>query len=306
MNSKSLAILGLAAGCGLIAMYGTGQLLNKPQRQVAMRDLVVAARDLKIEEVIKPDMVQVIKVPESQAPAGSFSTPSEIEGRWIQITTLKDEPVLAAKLAPKDLPPGLTSRIAKGQRAFAIEVNEQSGVSGFVMPEHRVDVLMDPKGNSGRGGRARTILQNMLVLAVGQVFTRPEDKSLLARTVTLAVTPEQAEVLTAARSQGSLSLALRGMGDTEIVERRKPEPEELETEDADKPRPVEIAVTPKAEPRKAVEPESARPQQPVHRNVIIIHGVRRTDTLKVPLATSGRGETRFAQAPPVLAGALPN
>ena len=190
MNRKSLSIMGLAVGCGLVAMYGAGQLLTKKERPIEYRDVLLAARDLRVEEVLKPDMLQVEKRPAGMVPPGAFTSPSEVEGRWIQIPTLKDEVILSAKLAPKDLPPGLTSRIPKGKRAFAIEVNEQTGVSGFVLPDHRVDVLQDLRDHSGnaRSASGRTILQNMLVLAVGQVFTRPEDKSLLARTVTLATT----------------------------------------------------------------------------------------------------------------------
>ena len=58
-----------------------------------------------------------------------------------------------------------------------------------------------------------TILQDVLVLASGQTFTRPEDRSIMSRTVTLAVTPEQVDVLVAARVRGPLSLSLRGVND---------------------------------------------------------------------------------------------
>ena len=93
-------------------------------------------------------------------------------------------------------------------RAFAIEVNEQSGVSGFVLPDHRVDVIQVETNGNGPA-LSETILQDVLVLASGQVFTRPEDRSIQSRTVTLAVTPGQADQLVAARAKGPLALSLR-------------------------------------------------------------------------------------------------
>jgi pilus assembly protein CpaB len=279
MGRKTISILGLAVGCGLVAMYGAGQLLTKKEKPIEMRDVLLAARDLRAEEVLTPDVVRVVKQPANVVPAGAFSAFSEVEGRWIQIPILTDEPIVAAKLADKDSPPGLIGRIPKGMRAFAIEVNEQTGVSGFILPDHHVDVLQDLRDQRG-GGRsagARTILQDVLVLAVGQVLTRPEDKSIVVRTVTLAVTPRQAETLAGARSRGPLTLALRGLNDTEIVARQEPEPEEPPRPSAP-PAPPSLPLVTAAAPAAPVPPPNAEN----HRRVMIIHGLHRTDVLRVP------------------------
>ena len=121
---------------------------------------------------------------------------------------------------PKGTPPGLVANIPKGMRAFAIDVTEQSGVSGFILPGHRVDVI---RFETDRGDpRGESILQDILVLAAGQVFTRAEERSLTTRTVTLALTPEQVDILVAARAKGSLALSLRGVNDHEVVARPAP------------------------------------------------------------------------------------
>jgi len=117
-------------------------------------------------------------------------------------------------LAPKGSPAGLVSKIPLGKRAYTIEVNEQTSVSGFVLPDHRVDVI-----HVSNTGIAETILEDLQVLASGQVYTRPEDRSIPAKTVTLAMSPAEVDKLVAARSRGSLTLALRGPNDHE----RKPE-----------------------------------------------------------------------------------
>ena len=113
-------------------------------------------------------------------------------------------------LGPKGTPPGLVANVPKGMRAFAVEVNEQPAVSGFILPGHRVDVEWYESKEKTPEQRGETILQNVLVLAAGQVFTRQEEKSLQNRTVTLAVFPEQVHILLAAKAKGTLSLKLHG------------------------------------------------------------------------------------------------
>ena len=71
-------------------------------------------------------------------------------------------------------------------RALAIEVKEQTGVSGFVLPENRVDVI---QLRDGKSGGAEAVLQDVLVLSAGQTFTKADNPSIQTRTVTLAVTP---------------------------------------------------------------------------------------------------------------------
>ncbi len=145
----------------------------------------------------------------------------------MRIPLLAGELVVEAKLGPEGETPGLVGRIPPGMRAVGVEVNEQTGVAGFVLPDHRVDVIQ-PRTDSSLGNdrsRGETILQNVLVLAAGQVSSRPDDKSIQVRTVTLAVTPTQAEILSAAKSKGAVTLALRGMEDKEVEEPEEPKVE---------------------------------------------------------------------------------
>ena len=177
-------------------------------------------------------MVKAVRTSKSAVPVGAFSSFKDVEERWVKTTMLEGDPIVDKKLGPKGSPPGLVANIPVGMRAYAVEVNEQSGVSGF----------HPSRSSRGRGAfrgndksqmqRGETILQNIQVLAAGQVFTRPEEKSLLNRTVTLAVFPDQVDVLVAARAKGPLSLSLRGVNDHDIVNRPKPKPEISEEEKA--------------------------------------------------------------------------
>src|SRR4051794_34340752 len=184
MSGKSMLVLGLAGLSGLGAMYGTNRMLagNRAGAPIEMRDVLVAARDLNVEEVVKPGAVKVVKMALTSVPVDGFASAPDVEGRWVQIKTLEGEPILNRKLAPKGNPAGLISRIPKGMRAYAIEINEQTGVSGFVMPDHRVDVIQSKTGSRDTEADAETILQDVLVLASGQTITRPDDKSILSRT----------------------------------------------------------------------------------------------------------------------------
>lgn len=202
MNGKSLAMLGLALLFGLGAMMLSRQLLSKEAKSAEeTQEVLVAARDIKAEESLKPDMLTVNRMAKSAVPAGAFSSPKDVEDRWVKTVLLEGDVIVEKKLGPKGAPPGLVANIPPGMRAFAIDVTEQSGVSGFVLPGHRVNVVRYEADQSVQSGE--TILQNILVLASGQVFTRADERTLTNRTVTLAVTPEQVNTLVAAHGKGA-------------------------------------------------------------------------------------------------------
>ena len=142
MNGRSLMVLVLAVVLGLGAMLATRRLMSKPAAaEEETQEILVAARDFKEEEILKPDMVKAVRMSKSAIPVGAFSSFKDVEERWVKTTMLEGDPIVDKKLGPKGTPPGLVANIPKGMRAFAVEVNEQSGVSGFILPGHRVDVV---------------------------------------------------------------------------------------------------------------------------------------------------------------------
>lgn len=223
MNGKSVMMLGLAVVFGLLAMFMTRQMLaEQPAKAEEAQDVLVAARDLKEEEVLKPDALKVIRMVKSAVPVGAYSAPKDVEERWVKTAMLEGDVVIEKKLGPKGTPPGLVANIPKGMRAFAIDVTEQTGVSGFILPGHHVDVVRYEQDQKSQ--QAESILQNILVLASGQVFTRADERAVTTRTVTLALSPDQVAIIVAARAKGSLSLALRGVNDHDIIARPAPPP----------------------------------------------------------------------------------
>jgi pilus assembly protein CpaB len=225
MNSRSIITLVLAVAIGLIAMILTRQMLapDKNKKDEETQDVLVASRDLKIEEVLKADAVKLVKVPRSAVPVNCFSTFKDLEDRWVKTPMLEGDVLVEKKLGPKGTPPGLVANIPPGMRAFAIDVTEQSGVSGFVLPGHHVDVIRFEQAEKSEL-RGETILQDVLVLAAGQLFSRPEERAVSSHTVTLALKPDEVDTLVAARGKGPLSLALRGVNDHDQVKRPMSKP----------------------------------------------------------------------------------
>jgi pilus assembly protein CpaB len=282
MNSKVMTMVVLAVFLGLGAMLVTRRLMSKPAAEDESQEILVAARDFKEEENLKPDMIKTARTSKSAVPVGAFSSFKDVEERWVKTTMREGDPIVDNKLGPKGSPPGLVAKIPKGMRAYAVDVTEQSGVSGFILPNHRVDVVRYEANDKSQLQRGETILQDILVLATGQVFTRPEEKSLLNRTVTLAVFPEQVHTLVAARAKGPLSLSLRGVNDHDIVDRPKPKPEESEEQKARRTKmekELEDLKLEQAKTKKEFEdlklaqakkmPEPPKPPEPKKRKVYI-------------------------------------
>jgi pilus assembly protein CpaB len=218
MNGRSVAVLGFAVVLGLVAMLVSRVLLGSRASggQPDTIEVLIAGRDIKEEEVLKQDMLKTFRMPKSVVPAGAFATFKEVEDRWVKTALLEGDPIIEKKLGPKGTPPGLVANIPMGMRAFALDVTEQTSVSGFILPGHHVDVVRYEQSEKTEP-RGETILQNVLVLAAGQTFTRKDEHTVQSRTVTLALTPEEVNTVVAARVKGSLSLALRGVNDHAVV-----------------------------------------------------------------------------------------
>ena len=114
---------------------------------------------------------------------------------------------------------GLTVRLEAGKRAIATRVDEIIGVSGFIVPDDRVDIILTttPVGGSADAKISKIVMQNKRVLSVAQSTEQKDGKPQLARSITLEVTPEEAERLSLAATEGQITMALRGLGDDNSV-----------------------------------------------------------------------------------------
>jgi pilus assembly protein CpaB len=181
------------------------------------KDLVVASKPLNIGTTIKPGDVTITKVPMAAFPKSGFSKVEEVLDRPVVSNILADEAVIEGRLAPRGSGAGLAPVIPVGMRAVSVRVNDVVGVAGFVLPGMRVDVTVTGRPAQSGETLTTTVLQNLTVLSAGTTIS-PDSRgaAINAPTVTLLVTPEQAEVLILAGSEGRVQLVLRNGGDNDV------------------------------------------------------------------------------------------
>src|SRR5262245_25483005 len=217
MRNKRLIIALLAAVTfGLIAAVSVKQYLLSAQTFNRTNDVVVAKVDIPVGSRIIPEQLVVAQFPADVTPDGAISTiDDKLIGRVVTTALSPREPVIESKLAPVGSTGGLSAVIPEGYRAMAVKVDDVVGVSGFIMPGTLVDivvVIQPPKGSGNDETISKIVLQNIKVLASGQNIDKPKDgrePDRGVRAVTLQVTPEQAEKLALASSEGTLQLVMR-------------------------------------------------------------------------------------------------
>jgi len=212
MRVTLVLLVALAAGGGLA--FGTYRYMqNVPVKTVSLptKPVVVAATDLDLGAELRADDLRVIEWPAQSLPQGAYQQPDELIGRGLIMPVIQNEPFLPMKLASKEAGSGLPSVIPEGMRAVSVRVNEVIGVAGYVLPGTRVDVVATAEASGQKDPTSKVVLTNMQVLAAGTKMERDVEggKPVPVSVVTLLVTPEEAERLTLAATEGKIQLALR-------------------------------------------------------------------------------------------------
>ncbi|UOA26655.1 Flp pilus assembly protein CpaB [Pseudosulfitobacter sp. DSM 107133] len=226
--------IALAGGAVYMAKNYIGAYQNELARERAARakvvptvEVYVANRALKYGEPFSADDVRLVSWPENAIPEGAFAGDTALwpEGKPKERVVLrameKDEAILAVKVTEPGEEAGLTSRLERGMRAFAIKVDVASGVSGFLRPGDRVDVYWT--GQVGRqlastsGEVTKLIEAGVKLIAIDQSAAGDLSGAVIARTVTVAVKPEQVAALAQAQTTGRLALALVGTNDDTVA-----------------------------------------------------------------------------------------
>ena len=188
-------------------------------------------------------------------PAGAFSDIDSVAGQTTKIFLTAREPVTETKLSSRG--GGLSMLVRPGLRATSLEVNQVSGVSGFVLPGDRVDVLctVDERGGIGNAV-TRTILQNAEVLASGQKTKQEDNKPITVQAVTILVDPQGAERLALGLHEGKVHLVLRNPEDSDTLRVASLSTQQMLGGDAGTRVATKSKATPKA---SAPRPEQPRP-----------------------------------------------
>jgi len=224
-RTRGLLLLLLAVASGLAATYLALRYLRAQARPLLAAPAragkaVVAARDMPVGTLLVEQDVKVIDWPGNALPVGLISEGPDAVGRGLLGPVFMNEPILETKLAPRGIGGGMPTLIEEGKRALTVRVNEVVGVAGFVRPRTRVDILLTMSDDTPTNEpTTRLLMQNIMALASGQSYARaPSGEAITVPTVTLEVTPEQAETLVLAGGQGSLQMTLRHQLDTLQIE----------------------------------------------------------------------------------------
>lgn len=215
-RKRIYTILLLAMTVGAVFAFSTYRFVQAtPDRVVSAKvtPVVVAASNLDLGAALREEDLRTINWPAEAVPAGTFSNPQELVGRGLIQPVTQNEPLLPAKLAPIGAGSGLPPMIPDGMRAVSVRVNDVIGVTGYVLPGSKVDVLVTVSPtNQSTDMTSKVILNNVTVLTAGTRIERDvekDNKPVSVSVVTLLVDPLQAEALTLASTEGKIQLALR-------------------------------------------------------------------------------------------------
>ena len=228
-------VVGLAlAGTAVWMVQGyVGQAQRDVAREKATRlklgdliDVYVVTKPMAYGTPITKEDVRLATFPINSLPEGAFVDeavlfPGEYpHPRYVTRQMEKNEPLLGVKVTEPGADVGLTARLSKGKRAFAIKVDVASGVSGFVQPGDNVDVYWTGSADGNQNEFTQLIEGAIKVVAVDQASSndRSTTSATIARTVTVEATPQQVARLAQAQATGRLALSLVGAGDDTVVE----------------------------------------------------------------------------------------
>jgi len=195
------------------------------QKIVPTVPVYVAERGLKYGEPLTLADVRIVDWPENALPEGVFTDeaalfPANTDKQRLVLRPMeRNEAIMMVKVTEPGEDAGITSRLEKGMRAFAIKVDVASGVSGFLRPGDRVDVYWTGQANSNgeRIDVTKLIESSVYLIAVDQSANGDIDEAMIARTVTVSVRPEQVAALAQAQATGRLALSLVGTGDDTVL-----------------------------------------------------------------------------------------
>jgi pilus assembly protein CpaB len=232
MQPKSLVLLVLALGCGLVASIGITQVMsNRDSEENVNPDvekIYVALQEISTGTPITVEMIKLEEWPKGKV-EGPLSQLEDVEGRMPRTQIYPGEPILDKKLLSKgDSSAGADVQIPKGYRVVPVRVTEETGGAAMILPGNRVDVLILVKlkvqtsqARTHEQQITKTILQNIKVFAVDSTWSlQPSEdgKTIRAKTISLLLTPTQTEEVALASEVGKIFLALRSPEDDAVAE----------------------------------------------------------------------------------------
>jgi pilus assembly protein CpaB len=221
---RDLIVLVIAVGAASVAAFGVYLAITRiPVRtvEIATRHAVVAAKAMTMGTRLTRESVKLVDWPAKTPLRGGFSDIETVVDRGLLASVVENEPLIESKLAPREAGAGLPPSIPAGMRAMSVKVNEVIGVAGFVVPGTRVDVVVVIRQRDD--SMSRVVVGNVQVLTAGTKIDQENSKDakpIPSTVVTLLVSPQDAERIALAQSEGQIMLALRNPLDVAPSETR--------------------------------------------------------------------------------------
>jgi pilus assembly protein CpaB len=266
-NKRFFIVLTGALLFGVVAAVSVSRYLSSAQAYTkTLNQVAVAKVDIPVGTKIVAEMVTMVQFPKESTPDGVYDKAEKLVGRIAVMNIAAREPITEARLAPEGSAGGLSAVIPEGYRAMTVKVDDVVGISGFIQPGMLVDVVVtiDPAEKAGQQDPiSKIVLQNIKVLANGQNLDKPEDQREpnSVKAVTLQVTPEQAEKLALAATEGKLQLVMRNSIDQGDEQTKGVNKRELLGGDHAKPAP-EPGSMKSEQPKAESKPAARRVSQP--------------------------------------------
>lgn len=295
MRPKSIVLLIVALGCGLVSALGINRVIalqkSTPAATPGETELIyVTMTEVGMNDMILPAMIKLEPWPKDKIPAGAITKLEDVTNRRTRVRMFSGEPLLDAKLLPKGEQLGSVGvQIPKGFRVVSVRVDEVSSTGSMLLPGDRVDVVVHLPQNSAPSitqSMTRTFLKDVKVFAVNDTVDREHGEGegkITARTVSLLVKPDQAQKVTLADQLGKIRLVMRNPEDEDEetvddgtdVSDLTGVPVESPRDDESPPPPL-LATLPAFQPTPpapAADPQpQPQPQQAPGFKVVVIRG----------------------------------
>jgi pilus assembly protein CpaB len=226
MNRGRIIVLVMAVACAGLAMLLMKNMVKAPRTKIVKQEVseiqvLVAKTDISLGKRLKPRDMKWQPWPGSAAKGyitkrRNPKAIQEFTGSVARVSIGSGDPIRAKKLVKADQGGVMAAILPTGVRAISIEVSNAAGVSGLILPNDRVDLILTTKNSRGpeKKSSSETLLKNVRVLAIGTSFeSKNGQKSIKGKTATLALSPNQVEIVTQARSRGKIWLSLRSLAD---------------------------------------------------------------------------------------------
>jgi pilus assembly protein CpaB len=219
-----LAVAAVAAGAvALLARSllggGTPVTVAAPGPRIVMSEVLVAAGELAPGSQLTPASVRWQEWPKTSVDPSFITRDSApdvskiVQGAVVRAPLMAGEPLSTTKVVHADSAGFLAAKLMPGMRAVSVAISVDTGAGGFILPNDRVDVLVTQQVGDTHRFHTNTVLSNVRVLAVDQTYDSKDTKTVVARTATLELAPDQVPLIERVKAGGTLALSLRALGD---------------------------------------------------------------------------------------------